>query len=47
MASVVLFVLLGALGRDMTPQWRVEPFTDHIAVESADTAIRATDLQTP
>lgn len=45
--SIVLFVLLGALGRAMTPQWRVEPFTDHITVGSADTTIRATGLQTP
>ncbi|KFI97986.1 alpha/beta hydrolase family protein [Bifidobacterium stellenboschense] len=39
--AVALLAVLAALGMLMMPQWRPEPYTDHIAVASADTSIIA------
>ncbi|NEG55977.1 alpha/beta hydrolase family protein [Bifidobacterium platyrrhinorum] len=43
-ALLVVFAVLGAL---MMPRWRSEPYTDHIAVASADTAIAANPAAMP
>ena len=45
--ALILTALLCAFGMACMPQWRVEPFTNHIAVRSSDTAIRAKGTATP
>ena len=45
--ALVLAAVLCLLGVACTPRWRVEPFTDHITVQSSDTSIRAKSIATP
>ncbi|PLS29682.1 peptidase S9 [Bifidobacterium parmae] len=45
--AVVLLAVLAALGTLMMPQWRPEPYTDHITVASADTSIIANPAAVP
>lgn len=45
--ALVLAAVLCLLGIACTPRWRVEPFTDHITVQSSDTSIRANGIATP
>lgn len=45
--AIVLLLTLAALGMLMMPQWRLEPYTDHITVASTDTAIVANPAALP
>lgn len=44
--AVVLTAVFALLGVAMTPNWRVEPNTTHIAVQSPDTSIAAKAIRT-
>lgn len=45
--ALVLTALLCAFGMACTPRWQVEPFTNHIAVKTSSTDIRANSITTP
>ncbi|NMN00218.1 hypothetical protein G1C96_0796 [Bifidobacterium sp. DSM 109958] len=42
-ATMVIWMVLAALGALMTPPWHPERYSDHIAVETPDTTIAAAD----
>lgn len=44
--SIILIALFALLGVAMTPDWQVEPYTNHISVSSEDTGIAAKGLHT-
>lgn len=45
--AAVLLVVLALLGMAMMPRWQVVPFTDHIAVASADPSVEARGVAIP
>ena len=45
--ALALTTLLCAFGMACTPRWQVEPFTNHIAVKTSNTDIRANGITTP
>ena len=45
--ALALTALLCAFGMACTPRWQVEPFTNHIAVKTSSTDIRANGITTP
>ncbi|MFT9111119.1 MAG: alpha/beta hydrolase [Bifidobacterium psychraerophilum] len=46
-SSLVMFLILMLLGSLMTPQWSVAPYTDHVSVQSSNTAIAAKGISVP